>query len=330
MKRQSILVLTIVILFGSICFADITIDFVTVGNPGNANDDTGYGGVSYVYQIGKYEVTAGQYTEFLNAVAATDTYGLYNIHMWDVAEGCKIQQSGSPGSYTYSVAPERANRPVSTISWYDALRFSNWLHNGQGSGDTEDGAYDMSLGPNVVRKADALFWLPNEDEWYKAAYHKNDGITGNYWEFPTATDSVPSNALINPDPGNNANFYESYYTIGSPYYTTEVGEFENSDSPYGTFDMGGNVWEWNESLSDNVWRWDKELPGFERNVRGGSAWTNGYNYMKASESGYGYPQSFEVDSFGFRVASVPVPGAFLLGTLGLSLAGWKLRKRKEL
>ena len=36
------------------------------------------GSVGYNYNIGKYEVTAGQYTEFLNAVARTDTYGLYN------------------------------------------------------------------------------------------------------------------------------------------------------------------------------------------------------------------------------------------------------------
>jgi formylglycine-generating enzyme required for sulfatase activity len=36
--------------------------------------------------------------------------------------------------------------------------------------------------------------------------------------------------------------------IGSPYYRMNVGEFENSDSPYGTFDQGGNIWEWNEAI----------------------------------------------------------------------------------
>ena len=57
------------------------IDTVPVGNPGNAADTTGYGSVAYTYNIGKYDVTAGQYTAFLNAVAATDTYGLYNTSM---------------------------------------------------------------------------------------------------------------------------------------------------------------------------------------------------------------------------------------------------------
>lgn len=47
---------------------------VPIGNVGNPNDSTGYGGVSYNYNISKFETTVGQYTQFLNAVAATDTY----------------------------------------------------------------------------------------------------------------------------------------------------------------------------------------------------------------------------------------------------------------
>lgn len=68
--------------------AAVNIATVPVSNPGNAGELSGagaggsgpdaiVGGVAYTYNIGKYEVTAGQYTEFLNAVAATDTYGLY-------------------------------------------------------------------------------------------------------------------------------------------------------------------------------------------------------------------------------------------------------------
>ena len=72
--------------------------------------------------------------------------------------------------------------------------------------------------------------------------------------YPTGTNSVPSNDLVDPDPGNNVNFYESGYTIGSPYYRTPVGELENSESPYGTFDQGGNVWEWNEAILDGSCR----------------------------------------------------------------------------
>ena len=298
----------------------VTIDWVTVGNPGNAADTeimidstTGYGSVSYEYQIGKYEVTAGQYTEFLNAVAATDTYGLYNSNMWSSPYGCKIQQSGSSGSYSYLIASDYANRPVNYVSWYDTLRFCNWLHNGQGTGDTENGAYDMSLGDSVARKAGAQVWLPSEDEWYKAAYHKNDGITGNYFDYSTSSDSFPSNYLVDPDPGNTATFRFFYFTIGNPYYRTEVGAHENSDSPYGTFDMTGNVLEWNEALIDSG-----------RGFRGGSFNSNGEYYLNSS---YRYGGDPNLDSLfcGFRVASVPEPASLVL----LFLGGLVLRKRRQ-
>ena len=88
----------------------VAIETVTVGNPGNAGDPIEFqgvfGAVDYEYAIAKYEVTAGQYAAFLNAVAATDPYGLYNVNMWAHETGCKIERTGSPGSYTYAVAPD--------------------------------------------------------------------------------------------------------------------------------------------------------------------------------------------------------------------------------
>ena len=90
----------------------------------------------------------------------------------------------------------------------------------------------------MIRESDATWVIPSEDEWYKAAYHKNDGVTGNYFDYPTSSDNIPSHDLIDPDPGNNGNFvYQGDCTSGSN--RTEVGEFENSVSPYGTFDQGG-------------------------------------------------------------------------------------------
>ena len=308
----------------------VNLEFLTVGNPGNPGDLSGIpssrvcGGVNYVYRIGKFEVTAGQYTEFLNKVAATDTYGLYNPYMWSSSYGCKIERTGTSGSYTYSVAGDYANRPVNYVSYWDACRFTNWLHNGQptgaqGAGTTETGAYTLNGyngqdGRTIQRNPGWNWAVTSEDEWYKAAYHKNDDLTGKYFDYPTSNDAVPSNDLVDPDPGNNATFYDNGYTIGSPYYRTEVGAHENSDSPYGTFDQGGNVWEWNEAALD----------GRFRGLRGGSFFCDpGYGLLASFRGDYG--PSNEDYNIGFRVSEVPEPATIVM----LSLAGVGILRRKR-
>jgi formylglycine-generating enzyme required for sulfatase activity len=320
----------------------VVIETVTVGNAGNPGeqsrlsngDQTFYGSVAYTYDIARHEVTAGQYTAFLNAVAATDTHDLYHTRMdYDAdpsREGCNIKQHGTSGSFTYSVAPDWADRPVNYVSWADAVRFANWLHNGQPTGaqdltTTEDGSYFINgisegndtLLENVVREPDATWVLPTDSEWYKAAYHENDGVTGNYWRYPTSADSGVSNQLVDPDPGNNATFGNT--TIGAPYFRTEVGAHENSESPYGTFDQGGNVMEFTETVPE---------PDIRR-MRGG-AWDFGQSTMSAGSIDDVMHSSDEFNDLGFRLAtleepSVSVPAlsdrGLLAVLLGVALIG---------
>ena len=289
----------------------VDIETVSVGNPGNTPDtryDTpGYGGVDYVYNIGTFEVTAGQYTEFLNAVADDDTYGLYNTSMWSNSKGCKIERTGAPPNYSYSVGAEWANRPVNFVSWGDAVRFANWLNNGQPTGGqdlstTEDGSYYLDGASSnaalvaIVREPDATWVIPSEDEWYKAAYHYNDGVTGNYYDYPTSTDAVPNNGNPEGDTGNSANLNDGDYTIGSPYWRTQMGFFGLSESPYDTFDQGGNVWEWNEAA---IWPY--------RGLRGSSFIHHGGSSLHAADRIRYYPTR-EYRHFGFRVAEVPGQG----------------------
>ncbi len=117
------------------------------------------------YRIAEYEVTAGQYAAFLNAVSKTDTCGLHNPYMdYDAFPdrlGCNIKRSGSPGSYTCSVAPDWVNRPVNWVSWGDAARFANWLHNGQPTGaqdlsTTEDGAWHLNVATSYAAMMAAI------------------------------------------------------------------------------------------------------------------------------------------------------------------------------
>src|ERR1035441_6891673 len=92
-------------LFGAgVALASVTIATVPVGNVGNTPDTTGFGEVDYNCNIGEYDVTSSQYTAFLNAVASTDTYGLYSSNMVSNMAGTTdgnpgITKSGSSGSY---------------------------------------------------------------------------------------------------------------------------------------------------------------------------------------------------------------------------------------
>jgi len=335
--KKSIFVMMVMVTVLLVCStglqATVTMDWVTVGNAGNGVDTTSYGGVSDVYQISTYEVTAGQYTGFLNAVGGVDTYGLYNTNMWSSSYGCKIERydgtgtSGSP--YQYRVAGDYANRPVNYVSWGDSARFSNWLHNNQPTGaqdanTTEDGAYALNGTMTntellaVNREGDWKWALTSEDEWYKAAYYKGGGTSAGYWDYPTSSDAVPGRDVADAS-GNNANYYGSPYPIDSPYYTTVAGGFQNSDSPYGTFDQGGNVWEWNEAV----------LYGSCRGLRGGSFYGSDFGgdggYLHASSRiDIGYP-AYEDFDVGFRVSEVPEPATMailMLGGIGI------LRRRK--
>lgn len=292
------------------CSADSFVEMVTVGNPGNAadpgntSDPDVYGAVANPFRIGKYEVTLAQYAAFLNAVAATDTYDLYDPGVLKDTQVAGIQQSGAPGSLTYSVVGS-GTRPVTYVDWFDAARFCNWLHNGrpngmQDAGTTERGAYTLdgaSSGIAFTREPGAKFWIPSEDEWYKAAYHHPNSLGGpsdDYYLYTTMSDTPPDNQ-IGATP-NEANTYTTVYSVTqaplpastTQNYLTDIGAFSGSPSYYGTFDQGGNVWEWTEGIN-----------GGQRVVRG-SSWDNlPAQILSSVRSSLGHERE---DTIGFRVA----------------------------
>jgi len=171
-------------------------NFAPVGDISNAADtiiSPNPGSVSYSYYMGIYTVTNTEYAAFLNAVAQTDPNGLYVSEMADMRGG--INRSGTSGSYTYSLKTDYGNKPVTNVSWLNAARYCNWLHNNKPTGSqststTEDGAYTMSAS-DITKNSGAKYALPTVNEWWKAAYYKGGSTSAGYWKYPTQSDTQP-------------------------------------------------------------------------------------------------------------------------------------------
>jgi uncharacterized protein YjbI with pentapeptide repeats/formylglycine-generating enzyme required for sulfatase activity len=279
----------------------VAVTTVPVGNPGNPPDQNykgqgQFGAVPYDYRIAVHEVTNNEYVSFLNAQVGIlypsyfiDPLQLFNLSMeqdprggiwFDPGTPCPLELCGgqhppSDPPPQFRIKPGMGNMPVNFVDWYNAARYANWLNNGQGYGSTEAGAYTMgainSTGvpfypQSIERNHGATWFLPNEDEWYKAAYHQpasNGGDSDDYWLSPA---------------GNNVT------TVGS------VGP--SSTSYYGTLDQGGSVQEWLENAS-----------GSNRVVRGGY-WDGSNNVNFHADQRTLLSPAYAGADTGFRVAHI--------------------------
>ena len=163
------------------------------------------GSVDYDYLIQKYPTTVEEYCEFLNAIAAEDTYGVF-AQAYISGKDPVIERIEASA---YRPIKSKARKPISRASWYDAARFVNWLCNGkplgkQNKNTTEDGAYTLSgivrpqnntnIKRNIINPNTGLpptYWLPSENEWHKAAYYKGGSTDAGYWTFATQSDISP-------------------------------------------------------------------------------------------------------------------------------------------
>lgn len=285
------------------------IEWALIPDPGNAADETGFGAVPEPFAIGRTEVTVAQYTEFLNAVAASDPGGL-----WHVGDG--VSRTGSDGNYQYSISPGMDNRPIANISFWKAARFANWLHNGKPTGPqsgatTEDGAYTLTPAGieanTVTRNPGAEYWVPSHDEWYKAAYY--DSAQSIYYDYPAGSNSVTSCSTIT-SAANSANCDDAYFQ------GVDVASYTGSPSPYGTFDQGGNLEEWTDTIVSGG-----------RVLRGGAFFDDPELYLAADAPSSGASGQTGTN-VGFRVAkNLPEPSMAVLVFAGaMALAGMRRRR----
>jgi len=193
------------------------IDFLTIGNAGNAAD-TSYGAVPYDYRMGKYEISQ-------NAITKATASGMANV---------------TAGAWT-------GNQPAANIDWYEAAAFVNWLNTSTGKTAAYDLAWNgfawsMTLwsseqawtagGTNLYRNKDAFYFLPSENEWYKAAYYNPAG--SDYFLYPTASSSVPT--AVASGTGAGTAVYAQPIERG-PAGVDDAGAL----SSYGTMGQGGEV-----------------------------------------------------------------------------------------
>ena len=293
-----------------------TIDFADIGNAGNA-DDAGAGG--------------GLYFSTLGAVPYHFRMGVTEVPQdW-------ITRATAGGLTNVIAGAWEGNRPAASMTWYEAAAFVNWLNetsgyhkaydlNGAGTAyslwsaaeawDNDPGA---GVDLNLFRHGDAHYFLPSEDEWYKSAYHKNDGVTANYWDYPTASNRRPSLELTGGTTPGSAVYRDM---IAAPSGPAEVN-LAGGLSAYWTIGQGGNVLEW---LENGLF--EPREGSTSRQFRGG-AWEDDEHFLRSS--GLGFDASRVPSNFiGFRVASgtrsvenVPEAGCTaVMLLLGVSLAFW--------
>jgi formylglycine-generating enzyme len=299
------------------------IDFVPVDNPGNPDDSgtTGsdfspYGGVAYAFRMGTYEISRDMITK-------ANAAGGLGLTLADMTS-----YGGNIGTH-----------PATGISWNEAARFVNWLNVNSGfapaykfglqPGDagysanadislwgTGDAGYDPN---NLYRNSNALYFLPSEDEWYKAAYYSGSGST--YYDYATLQDAPNAPTPVASGTASGTAVYDQTWTQGPANIALAGGM-----SYYGTLGQNGNVWEWNESALDGVNNSTTEYRG----LRGGD-WMSP-EFALPSSFRYSNVPSSQSDAIGFRVASVPVPepSSGLLVLMSLSACWLKWRSKSSL
>ena len=309
-------------LFGSVAGAAVVLNTVSVGDPGNVADTAhaSRGSVAYPYQVSKYEITNNQYCEFLNTVDPTgaNTKALWVANMGSAAQGNGgiTQTLSNPAGSIYAVKPGQGNQPVVFVSPASGMRMANWMQNGQGTGSTESGAYDMTQA-QPVRGPGASIAVANLNEWWKAAYYDpnlNSG-SGGYWTYATASNTAPNNPAPPTSGTNDANYkggnatFAVTGTTGSTLagvdYLSNVGAYSGSVSAYGTYDQNGNANEWVDDLIGTNGR---------QSIGGGFSSSNSTASFGTGATLIGTPNGLTVTSsaIGFRLALVPEPTLSLI------------------
>jgi len=295
-----------------------TIAFVGVGNAGNPGDAASrnqLGSVPYDYRISTYEISQQQ-----------------------------VEMASAGGLQGVTAEAWSSSQPAAFMKWYEMAAFANWLNTSTGNvpaynltynGGTDNSSWVMALwsseqawqngGQNLYRNQSAKYFLPSDDEWFKAAFQKNDGPTANYWNYPTASDSVPTPVASGTAAGTAV--YAQSLTA-PPANVNQAGGL----SAYGTMGQGGNVWEWLETSATG----SNTVPSDDRVMWGGSSEDQSQVLQSTNTTPFNANPASENIYVGFRIASaevgvgmVPEPSMTGMVLAGVACGGFAIWRRRS-
>ena len=265
-------------------------EFIPIGDAGNTADSTtGLGGVTYNYSIAK---TAEP---------------LVNLKAYN-ADPLNASDQINAANYIYNISDNLNNlRPIINISYNEACRYVNWLNIIEG----EQPAYNLVNGEvtvwsnaqawqagseNLFRHKDAKYFLPNQNEWYKAAFSKGSTNPNEYFTYATASNTAPTPVAS----GTSANTAVWDQPIGgiNPGKPADVNNCGGL-SRYGTIGQSGNVFEmldwYNQTLVTRIsigGHWQTDISQPNRLSKNYTSVITDFNNKTSNN--------------GFRVATAPV------------------------
>lgn len=192
------------------------------------------------FYVDKFEVTNAEYKRFIDA-GGYSTPAYWSTEGWSNRVGQGWTSPSGWGTRVYA-GPNYPGFPVTGVSWYEAEAYANFV------------------GKRLLTEA----------EWEKAAR----GTDGRTYPWGDALDNRRANWLSSADPNDNFPTPVGYFN-GTLYQA--IFQTVDSPSPYGAYDMAGNVEEWVRDWYQLNYSGASVNPtgpasGNNRVLRGGSSW----------------------------------------------------------
>jgi formylglycine-generating enzyme len=228
--------------------------------------------IAHAFAIGKFEITRGQFAEFVHA-----TGQILNDGCWAMENG---KYTDSPvRNWRDPSYPQADNHPAACISWHEAQAYTAWLS----------------------QKTGNHYRLPSEAEWEYAA--RGNRHTARYWGESADQACDYANVMDTTGRAEVPNVQWGHHCTDGFVFTAPVGS--KKPNPFGLYDMLGNVWEWVEdSYHDTYHGAPNDGSAWVGNgkdpvIRGGS-WLNREQRVRSAERNS--DEATDHDNFtGFRV-----------------------------